>query len=215
MEYTPHKLFWTKLDGTEEHVRGELYNSDMWLAEHEAIQNLSITTPEPCSLERAIATMMFYSDATHVAQFGQNSVWPVYLYFGNESKYYQRKLTARVCEHVAFLLKASGFVCTQPYHTQLIIFHNDKLPAEVQDQAQKTADGKAARPPLMAHLKHELFQACFHQLLDSRFFDAYANGMVIKRSDGVERWLFPRIFTYSADYPEKYVYFADSLGSAN
>lgn len=105
MEYVPHKLFWTKPDGTEERVRGELYTSDAWLAEHEAVQDLDISTPQPCSLQRAIAAMMLYSDATHVAQFGQNSIWPIYLYFGNESKYYRRKPTARVCEHVGYLLK--------------------------------------------------------------------------------------------------------------
>jgi hypothetical protein len=34
---------------------------------------------------------------------------------------------------------------------------------------------------------------------------AYRDGMIVKCSDGVQRRLFPRIFTYSADYPEKYV----------
>lgn len=107
IEYVPHKLVWTKPDGSKERVRGELYTSDAWLAEHEAVQNLEINTRQPCYLERAIAALMFYSDATHVAQFGQNSIWPVYLYFGNESKYYRRKPTARVCEHVAYLIKVS------------------------------------------------------------------------------------------------------------
>lgn len=105
LHHSPHKLIWVKDDGSEERIHGELYQSDAWLAEHEAIQDLEIDTEEPCSRERSIAALMLYSDATHVAQFGQNSIWPVYLYFGNESKYYRRKPTARVCEHIGFLLK--------------------------------------------------------------------------------------------------------------
>jgi hypothetical protein len=29
--------------------------------------------------------------------------------------------------------------------------------------------------------------------------------MVVKCADGIERRVYPRIFTYSADYPEKWV----------
>ena len=41
-------------------------------------------------------------------------------------------------------------------------------------------------------------------LLDERFMDAYKNGILVECGDGVVRRLFPRILTYSADYPEKY-----------
>jgi hypothetical protein len=43
-------------------------------------------------------------------------------------------------------------------------------------------------------------------LLDADFVKAYKHGMAIKRFDGVFRRIYPRIFTYSADYPEKWVY---------
>ena len=43
-------------------------------------------------------------------------------------------------------------------------------------------------------------------LLDDEFIEAYRNGMVIRCYDGVLRRIYPRIFTYSADYPEKWVY---------
>jgi hypothetical protein len=46
--------------------------------------------------------------------------------------------------------------------------------------------------------------AVWHLMLDNAFRDAYRNGIIIKFADGVERLVFPRIFTYSADYPEKY-----------
>jgi hypothetical protein len=40
-------------------------------------------------------------------------------------------------------------------------------------------------------------------LLDADFRNAWLNGVPIMFSDGVIRLVFPRIFTYSADYPEK------------
>ena len=46
-------------------------------------------------------------------------------------------------------------------------------------------------------------------LLDDEFMHAYQYGMVILCPDGVRRRFYPRIFTYSADYPEKYVWFSN------
>jgi hypothetical protein len=45
--------------------------------------------------------------------------------------------------------------------------------------------------------------AIWKLLLDKDFVVAYEHGMVVKCADGVERRLYPRILTYSADYPEK------------
>lgn len=41
-------------------------------------------------------------------------------------------------------------------------------------------------------------------LLDTEFVDAMQHGLVIVCPDGRRRCFYPRIFTYSADYPEKY-----------
>jgi hypothetical protein len=41
-------------------------------------------------------------------------------------------------------------------------------------------------------------------MLDDQFIEAYQHGIVIHCVDGVWRRVYPRIFTYSADYPEKY-----------
>ena len=56
---------------------------------------------------------------------------------------------------------------------------------------------------LLAHCKRELFHVVWGILLDKAFLDAYENGMVVKCYDGRYRRVYPRIFTYSADYPEK------------
>ena len=52
-----------------------------------------------------------------------------------------------------------------------------------------------------------MHQAYFHGqwdvLIDDEFVAAYKEGITIRCADGVERRFYPRIFTYSADYPEK------------
>lgn len=50
-------------------------------------------------------------------------------------------------------------------------------------------------------------QKIWVMMLDEAFVDAYAHGILITCSDGVKRRIFPRIFTYAADYPEKWVKF--------
>ena len=42
-------------------------------------------------------------------------------------------------------------------------------------------------------------------VFDDDFIHAYQHGIVIDCADSVTRRVFPRLFTYSADYPEKYV----------
>ena len=45
--------------------------------------------------------------------------------------------------------------------------------------------------------------AVWKTILDDDFIHAYVHGMVVMCIDGIERRIFPRLFTYSADYPEK------------
>ena len=43
-------------------------------------------------------------------------------------------------------------------------------------------------------------------MLDEEFMRAYKDGIVVLCGDGIKRRIFLRIFAYSADYPEKYVF---------
>jgi len=43
-------------------------------------------------------------------------------------------------------------------------------------------------------------------LLDDEFVTSYQHGFVMECLDGTSRRFYPRIFTYSADYPEKFVF---------
>ena len=56
---------------------------------------------------------------------------------------------------------------------------------------------------VLRFLKVDLMQRIWLLLLDEAFVDAYAHGILITCGDGVKRRIFPRIFTYAADYPEK------------
>jgi len=66
---------------------------------------------------------------------------------------------------------------------------------------------RSSQSDVLAHCKRELFHAVWSILLDKDFIEAYknGNGIVVKCFDGKYRRVYPRIFTYSADYPEKCV----------
>ena len=51
--------------------------------------------------------------------------------------------------------------------------------------------------------KVNLMQKIWLLLLDEVFVDAYAHRTLITCGDQVKCRVFPRIFTYAADYPEK------------
>jgi hypothetical protein len=63
--------------------------------------------------------------------------------------------------------------------------------------------GKDLSEETLRHCRRELFQAVWAILLDPDFVEAYRHGIIVECSDGITRRIFPRIFTYSADYPEK------------
>jgi hypothetical protein len=80
-----------------------------------------------------------------------------------------------------------------------------KLPDSIQDK-YKAAYDSAANAKVLTFLKRELVHAIWSLLLTDDFVNAYVFGIVVLCADGVNRRLFPRLFTYSADYPEKCVH---------
>ncbi|KJA14075.1 hypothetical protein HYPSUDRAFT_107425, partial [Hypholoma sublateritium FD-334 SS-4] len=182
--YTPFKSFWrSNIEGSQseqgQRIYDELYTCDAMFSAHEELQK---QPSEPgCTLERVVVGMMLWSDSTHLASFGTASLWPIYLYFGNQSKYLRGKPKAGACHHLAYL---------------------PKLPSNFWDfYFALTGDG----PPeeVLTHCRRELMHAVWALLLDTEFMHAYEHGIVIECPDGVFRRFYPRIFTYSADYPEK------------
>lgn len=61
-------------------------------------------------------------------------------------------------------------------------------------------------PDSLQDCRRELMHGVWRFLLDGDFLDAYKHGIVVRCHDGIERRIYPRISTYSADYPEKLVY---------
>jgi hypothetical protein len=83
-----------------EQVYSELFTSQAVVKEDIRIQN---QPPEPgCNLPRAMAMLMWWTDATHVTQFGNSKVWPGYLYYGNQSKYERLRPSCHAAHHMIF-----------------------------------------------------------------------------------------------------------------
>ncbi|KAG8733626.1 hypothetical protein FRC10_012231 [Ceratobasidium sp. 414] len=107
--------------------------------------------------------------------------WPILCSFGNVSKYERCKPTSNTCHPVA---------------------HIPMLPDKVKEQITDM-HGKAPNDALLTHLRHELMHMVWVALLDDEFIEAWRTGIVILCADGVRCRVFPRILTYSVDYPEK------------
>jgi hypothetical protein len=103
---TPFRLYWQHSeDEPAERVITELYNSDAMIAEHQKIQ---AQRREPgCTLETVVGAIMLWSDSTHLADFGTASLWPIYAYFGNQSKYTRGKPTSFAAHHIAYMPSVS------------------------------------------------------------------------------------------------------------
>jgi hypothetical protein len=51
--------------------------------------------------------MMIWSDSTHLAEFGNASLWLIYLFFGNQSKYSRAKPNDFAAHHIAYMPKVA------------------------------------------------------------------------------------------------------------
>ncbi|KZV59901.1 hypothetical protein PENSPDRAFT_694744 [Peniophora sp. CONT] len=151
---------------------------------NEEVQNLPAING--CLLVCVVCALMFWSDATHLANFGTASLWPIYLFFGNESKYSRASMHSHSCHHVGYI---------------------PKIPDEFYNWYEcdwyKRLTGYGASDEILAHCRSQLMHFVWKTLLDADFMEAYEHGIVIEWPDGTFRRVFPRVFTYSADYPEK------------
>ncbi|EGN98438.1 hypothetical protein SERLA73DRAFT_55912, partial [Serpula lacrymans var. lacrymans S7.3] len=146
------------------HIYDELYTSDAWIREHD---NLQKQPPEPeCNLKRVIAGLMFWSDSTHLADFGCAKAWPLYLYFGNLSKYLCAKSQTDACHHVAYI---------------------PSLPDSVREFVASFSKVTKNSVPLWAHCRRGLMHEVWRVLLDNEFCHAYQHGIVIQCIDGIFR----------------------------
>lgn len=99
--YEPYVLTWQpNIESREIRIHGELYASTSFENAH---RNLQKSPGEPgCNLARVVVALMFWSDATHLTSFGTSQLWPMYLGFGNESKYRRCKPSLNLMNHIAY-----------------------------------------------------------------------------------------------------------------
>ncbi|KAJ3753135.1 hypothetical protein EV360DRAFT_74757, partial [Lentinula raphanica] len=105
----PYKQFWKPSeDEPVQRVISEAYSSNRAL---ELEQEVYETLPKPANpnVETVIAWLMLWSDSTHLANFGTASLWPIYMYFGNLSKYTRCKPSSYAAHHIAYIPKIADF----------------------------------------------------------------------------------------------------------
>jgi hypothetical protein len=102
---TPFKEYWKPSnDEPEERIYSETYTGDVFNEEYETLHTTSREGPN-AQLEPFIAGIHFYSDATHLANFGTASLYPMYMYVGNRSQYLQAKPSEFTAHHIAYIPK--------------------------------------------------------------------------------------------------------------
>ncbi|KIJ19525.1 hypothetical protein PAXINDRAFT_69491, partial [Paxillus involutus ATCC 200175] len=141
--------------------------------------------PEPgCDLPQAVVALMFWSDSTQLTQFGTVKLWPLYVFFGSESKYRRSQPSNNLCSHAAYF---------------------QMLPNKFKDFLAEHFGGDVPGDVLFTHCHRELFHEQWKIPLDEEFLKAYKHGIVITCCDGIKHQFYPRIFTYSV------CIFADNL----
>lgn len=108
--YSPFKIFQkSPISGKDERIYGEIYTSDSFLKETERVRRHGLVPPEDpeCKREKVVAALMVSSDATMLTQFGMAKGWPIYLMFGNLSKYIRAQPGSGAMHHVAYIPSVS------------------------------------------------------------------------------------------------------------
>ena len=184
---SPFKLFWKLPDREDsDRVYSEIYNSDVLVDKHDKVQRAPTDDPT-CKREKVIAALMFWSDATHLTSFGTAKMWPIYLLFSNLSKYIRCQPNSGATKHLAYI---------------------PMLPDSLQDQLKSFHHKWGTQQThILTHCRRELMHAVWKFLLDEDFLHAYTYGIAVRSLDGIEQWVYPHILTYSADYPEKYIFY--------
>lgn len=106
MHWFPFREYWKPTNEAEpERIYSELYNSDAFLREHQQL-NAQIRSEEPQpQMQRVIVGIMLWSDSTHLTSFGTASLWPIYMFVGNQTKYIRSKTSLLTAQHLAYIPK--------------------------------------------------------------------------------------------------------------
>lgn len=109
--YVPYEAYCKDPQNSKVHrVYGEAYESQRMLDAHRAVQRIKLD--EPCNLPRCVASIMVFSDATQLANFGNAKAWPIRIAFGNLSKYERCKPDTKNHYEIGFIPSVSSFTGT-------------------------------------------------------------------------------------------------------
>jgi Plavaka transposase len=78
-----------------------------------------------------------------------------------------------------------------------------QLSANFNEYLKVRGKGKMPTASFMAYCQREMFHQQWKLILSDELVQAMEHGFKLTCLDGIERRFFPRVFTYSADYPEK------------
>ena len=99
---TPFKEMWKpSSDASPIRLYGEAYTSDEMLSAYEEVQKVP-PHPDYPDAEHVVVELAPYSDTTMLAQFGTAVLWPLYIYFGNLSKYIRCQPSSHAAHHTAY-----------------------------------------------------------------------------------------------------------------
>ncbi|KAF9040021.1 hypothetical protein BJ165DRAFT_1351217 [Panaeolus papilionaceus] len=158
--------------GTPTLLHDEVFSSCAFLKEQEAVTKHACS--QGCTLEVVVAVLLLGSDATVLADFGTQQLWPIYIFFRNQSKY----------------------VCTLPStHSAHHLAYIPKLPEDIQTLYLKMFGVYATKETLF-HLHRELFHVVWLLLLDNDLCEAYLNGMDVVFWDKVEQHVFSWVLSF-------------------
>lgn len=203
-QFTPYKLFyvppWSNIDldaiaktaadtplsqfniPGAHRVHGEAYTSDSWIKADEEIQaKMDSELSGDEEYENVICGLQFSSDSMMASDFGNQIITPEYIQILNQHKSSRTSPSILTTQQVAFI----------PH-----------MGSDIQEVYQKHFK-IAATKHVLKYLKRCIHNSVPDLLLDEDLLHAYEHGIIIKCSDGITRRVFPRIFVYSADYPEK------------
>ena len=101
----PFKEYWKpSKDEPEERLYSETFTADIFNEEYEILRTTPRNGPNS-ELEPFVAGIIFYSDATHLASFGTASLYPMYMYIGNQSQYARAMPSEFAAHHIAYIPK--------------------------------------------------------------------------------------------------------------
>ena len=99
----PFEEWWRPTEASDPiRVYSEVYTSDAMLQLEKELEERSKATAGP-QLETFILSALLYSDSTNLAQFGHASLWPMYMFIGNTSKYMRAEPNSFSAHHIAYL----------------------------------------------------------------------------------------------------------------